>query len=262
MAAMRLHLDTRGDGLPVVVLPSFSLAHSAMASAMEPAFTGRDRCRRIYVDLPGTGSSPAGVPHSDQVLDDVVDTIRQELSEESFALVGWSYGGFLAAGVTRRMGSQARGLMMVCSALRIHPEHRDLTGVLPSVPERSWLAGVPEHWHDHFTQAIGCQTAEVAHRIASVLKQNPPTDEGYLSELRTNGLVLSEEHMAAPRDIQACLVAGRRDRVAGYLGLFNALDCFDHADYVLSGEAGHYLPLEDPEFFAAALHNWLDRCGT
>lgn len=214
----------------------------------------------MYLDLPGTGRSPAGEPRSDQVLDDVVDTIRYEVADGAFAVFGWSYGGFLAAGVTRRMVPQVRGLMMACSGFRIRPEDRDLTGVLPSHPEMDWLTGVPSRWHDHFAQAIGCQTAEVAQRVASVLDQNDPTDDRYLAELRAGGFTLSDEQTPGPRDIPVCFLAGRRDRVAGYTGLFNALGFHDHADYVLSSEAGHYLPLEEPAFFAAALHNWLQRC--
>ncbi len=38
-----LHLQTFGDGRPLVVLPSFSLDHAAMAATVEP----------VFADLPG-----------------------------------------------------------------------------------------------------------------------------------------------------------------------------------------------------------------
>jgi pimeloyl-ACP methyl ester carboxylesterase len=217
--------------------------------------------RRIYIDLPGTGRSPAGEPHSDRVLLDVVATIRRELTDEPFAIIGWSYGGFLAAGVARRLASRTRGLMMVCSGFRIRPEDRDLAGVLSSEPETDWLVKVAERWHEHFRQAIGRRTAEVAQQVASVLENNDATDDRYLSDLRANGFVLSDEETPVPGEIPMCFLTGRRDRVAGYAGLFNALDLYAHADYVVSSRAGHYLPLEERELFASTLHNWLDRCG-
>ncbi len=56
------------------------------------------------------------------------------------------------------------------------------------------------------------------------------------------------------------LLAGRRDRLAGYRGLYDALDSFPGAEYVLAADAGHYLPVEDPGLLAAATSRWLDRC--
>ena len=41
-------------------------------------------------------------------------TSEPELGDERFAVIGWSYGGCLAAGVTRRLPEQVSGLMMVC----------------------------------------------------------------------------------------------------------------------------------------------------
>ena len=100
---MTLHVQPHGKGRPLVVLPSFSLNHAAMATTVEPVFADLHGWRRLYVDLPGTGGSPPGEPRSDAILDAVVGTIRAELGDERFAVIGWSYGGYLAAGVTRRL---------------------------------------------------------------------------------------------------------------------------------------------------------------
>jgi pimeloyl-ACP methyl ester carboxylesterase len=53
-----LHVHVVGEGEPLVVLPSFGLDHRAMVLAMEPAFSSAEGWARLYVDLPGTGSSP------------------------------------------------------------------------------------------------------------------------------------------------------------------------------------------------------------
>lgn len=94
---MALNVDVLGEGEPLVILPSFSLDHRAMARAVEPAFSAVDGWARLYVDLPGTGSSAAGEPHSDAVLDEVVETVEEHVGGSGFAVVGWSYGGYLAA---------------------------------------------------------------------------------------------------------------------------------------------------------------------
>lgn len=257
---MPLHSQSHGDGWPLVVLPSFGFDHAAMAQALEPAFDSTSEWARLYLDLPGSGFSPPGEPHSDSVLDDIVRTIQAELGNQRFAVLGWSYGGYLAAGLTRRLPWQIGGLMMICTGFKICPHDRDLTGVLASSPEPDWLADVSPNLHDHFTQAIGCQTGEVARRITAALERNNPVDETYLASLRADGFAVSDEDTPTPCDAPVCFLTGRRDRVAGYVGLFNALPGYDHASYVAVGEAGHYLPLEQPMLFAGTTQSWLDEC--
>jgi pimeloyl-ACP methyl ester carboxylesterase len=257
---MTLHVQAHGSGRPLVVLPSFSLDHAAMAEAIEPAFSDVAGWMRLYVDLPGTGSSPPGEPRSDVVLDDVVGAVQDQLGDERFVVAGWSYGGYLAAGMTRRLPEQVSGLMMVCSGFKIRPKDRDVTGVLASNPDPEWLTGVPPALHEHLAHAVGRQTAAVADRIVRILACNGPTDAAYLASLRGRGFALPDEDAQTLCDGPVCFLAGRRDRVAGYVGLFEALGQYGHASYAAVAQAGHYLPLEQPTLFAAAICTWLAEC--
>ncbi|HEX8008402.1 MAG TPA: alpha/beta hydrolase [Trebonia sp.] len=174
---MTLHVHARGEGMPVVVLPSFSLDGNAMAEVFEPAFEAIPGWSRLYVDLPGTGASPPGEPRSDAVLNEVAETLGSVLGSQRCVVAGWSYGGYLAAGLARRVPRQVGGLLLVCTGFKIRPEDRNLAGVIPSVAEPDWLDDVPASLHDHFVHAVGCQTAAVASRVASVLACNGPVDE-------------------------------------------------------------------------------------
>jgi len=255
-----LHVQPHGSGRHLVVLPSFSLDHATMAKTVEPVFADLSGWRRLYVDLPGTGGSLPGEPRSDVVLDEVVGTIRAELGDERFAVAGWSYGGYLAAGVTRRLPEQVSGLMMVCTGFKIRPEDRDLTGVLASTPQPGWLAHVPPDLHEHFTHAVGSQTAEVGERIVAALDGNGPTDEAYLASLRAVAFALSDEAAPTPCDAPVCFLTGQRDRVIGFASLSGALGSYGHATYTTISSAGHYLPLEQPAVFAAVTQSWLAQC--
>lgn len=259
---MTLHVQPHGRGRPLVILPSFSLDHAAMATTVEPVFANLHGWQRLYVDLPGTGGSPPGEPRSDTVLDAVVDTIRAELGDERFAIFGWSYGGYLAAGVTRRLHAQVSGLMMVCTGFKIRPMDRDLTGVLASSPQPGWLARVPPVLHGHFTHAVGSQTTEVGERISAALNLNGPTDEAYLASLRGDGFALSDEVAPTPCNAPVRFLTGQRDRVSGFSSLSGALGYYDQATYTCISYAGHYLPLEEPGVFAAVTQAWLAQCQT
>ena len=258
---MPLHSHVEGKGRPVVVLPSLSLDSTAMRAAFEPAFAGLSGWARIYLDLPSSGGSPPGEPTSDAVLGDVIATVDALLDGEPFPIAGWSYGGYLAAALARRLPGRTTGLLTVCSGFKIRPADRDLSGVLPSRPEPGWLDGVPPHLHEYLATAVGYQTTAAASRVAAVLAANGPVDEAYFGVLRSTGFALSDEDLATDYERPASFVCGRRDRVAGYRGGYENLGRFPHAGYVLAAEAGHFLPVEQPNLFGAAVRAWLDRCG-
>ena len=259
---MALHVHVLGDGRPLVVLPSFSLDHVAMAAVFEPVLSSRSGWMRIYVDLPGTGTSSPGEPRSDAVLDEVVHTLDGLLERQSFLVAGWSYGAYLAAGLARRLPERVDGILLTCSGFKIRPEDRNLTGVLPSRAEPDWLTDVPPRLHEHFEHAIGRQSAQVARRVAEVIALNGPTDATYLATLRNDGFALTDEGARVPYEGNVTFLNGRRDRVAGYLDAFEALDRYDRATYVAVADAGHYLPLEQPQIFAAVALSWLDECAS
>lgn len=230
-----------------------------MARVFEPAFKerrggeGSNGVARLYVDLPGTGRSAAVAPTSDAVLDAVVATIDGLVGTGPFSVAGWSYGGYLALGLLRRLPQRVASALLVSTGTKIRPEDRDLSGTLASAEEPGWLGPVPRHLHDHVRQAVGRQTRPVAARVAELVARNAPTDGTFLDRLRAEGFRLADEDVPNTSDRPIVMLAGRRDRVAGFRSLVRALAGFPHADLLLSATAGHYLPLEEPDLLAAGV---------
>jgi pimeloyl-ACP methyl ester carboxylesterase len=254
---MTLSTTVYGDGPPLVLLPWFSLDGAVMATAFEPIFTAAESRRRIYIDLPGTGGSAAVAPSSDAVLDAVQATLADLLPGEPFDLLGCSYGGYLATGLARREPERVRRLALICSGVRIRQEHRNLDRVLTSDPEADWLAAIPEDVREHAEQAVGLQTRKVGDRIGAALRAGGARDDQYLEALHTIGYPLSDEASDVSFDGPVLMVAGRHDRVAGYLDQLDALSRYPHGNYVALAESGHYAPLEQPDELRAVLLCWL-----
>lgn len=252
-----LSVTERGEGRPLVLLPGFGLSAALMAAAFEPAFSAQQEVRRIYIDLPGVGRSPAVAPHSDAVLDAVCETIDRLVGTRSFLLAGWSYGGYLASGLVRRRPSHVTALLLICSGVKIDPASRDVSGVQASRPEVDWLADVPETLHGHLERAVGYQTREVGRRLATAFALSGPTDDEFLEQLRTSGYSLSDEASDQTYGGRVLMVTGRRDRIAGYRDQLTALGRYPHASYAAVADAGHYLPVEQPRAFAALMQTWL-----
>jgi pimeloyl-ACP methyl ester carboxylesterase len=196
-------------------------------------------------------------------------------------LVGWSYGGYLAAGIARRWPGWVAGLLLVSSGVRIRPGSRDLPGPPPPGPP-GWLDGVPADLRGHLDAALGHRTAAVAGRVAAALVAARPGDEQYLQHLQAHGYPLPEDtagqldaddgaaaHTAAGRagagdGLAAgyagpvCVLAGRQDGIAGYADQFRAMRDFPAGSYTVLNAAGHYVPLEQPGTFQALALAWLD----
>jgi len=256
---MVLAVRERGAGRPIVLLPWFGLDGGVTELAFEPAFAEPTGWRRIYIDLPGTGRSAAVAPNSDAVLDAVRGTVDSVVGTAPYLLAGCSYGGYLAAGLARRDPEHVEGLLLVCAGVKIRPADRNLARLVPSTPQPHWLDDVPEPLREHFEHGVGRQSRSVARRVLDAFTVSAPSDEGYLGVLRSTGYRLSDEHAPAVYRGPATLVAGRRDRIVGYLDTFDALDRYPDASYHALDDAGHYLPIEAPETFAGLVRDWLTR---
>ena len=254
---MGLDWESRGEGrITVVVLPWFGVDRSFAAAAFEPA-VGDLELRRIYVDLPGCGRSPAGPATSDEIVDQLVQLVGRQLSPAPLLLAGFSYGGYLAAGLTRRSPDRFDGLFLACTASRIRPEDRKLPP--PRTAPPAWLSNVSDEFREHLAAALGTDSEAIAGEIDARLQNLPRADDRYLAQLRSCGYPLSDEHSSLVFDRPVAIVSGRQDRIAGYEHQFHTLDRYPAASFTVLDGAGHYLPFERPASFRATVLEWLAR---
>ena len=253
---MSLSTIRHGSGSPIVVLPGLGLDAAFTAAVTEPALAHRSGSQRIYVSLPGIGSPPPPEASSDSILEVLTDSLCSEFGGGTFALMGYSYGGYLANALAGRLATQVDRLLLVCSGVKIAPGERDLSGVLPPETEPGWLDACPEQLHEHLAHAVGRQHREVGARLASAFDGATQSDDTFIADLSERYQLTGEERLM-PFEQPVTFVAGRRDRIAGFRDQFAAAQSCPLASYFLVAQAGHYLPAEVPSAFAAAVTNWL-----
>jgi pimeloyl-ACP methyl ester carboxylesterase len=258
---MRLACDDLGQGMPVVCLPPFNLDRSVMAAAMEPVLARRRGLRRIYVDLPGHGESPPGEPTAEFAVGAVSSFLDAHLGGAPRLLAGWSYGGYIAAALARRQPAAIAGLLLICAGVKTRPQDRDLPPPPAEPAPGNWLDEVPEELRTHLATAIGNRTAPVASRVAAAIAASRPGDEEYRRRLRADGYQVADEGRTPAYPGAACVITGRQDRVVGFVDQFRALPAYPAASFTVVADAGHYLPLEQPEAFRKVAETWLDRCA-
>jgi pimeloyl-ACP methyl ester carboxylesterase len=81
-----------GEGRPVLVVHGFSLEHRVVIANYEPVFANRSGYRRIYLDMPGHGRTPAPdwLETEDQVLEVLTEFVEAVAPGERLVLIGQS----------------------------------------------------------------------------------------------------------------------------------------------------------------------------
>ncbi len=84
-------------------------------------------------------------------------------------------------------------------------------------------------------------------------------DDGYLEDLRARSYAVADEGDDTAYDGPVLMLAGRQDRIGGYVDQFEAMRRYPNGTYAVVDGAGHYLPFERADVFAGLLRSWLVR---
>ncbi len=101
-----------GDGPPLVLFHGGSGSHRHWDRVIAPLSV---RFRVHAPDLPGYGDSPSppGDPDGDAYVALMADAVVRLVPDAAFDLVGFSFGGGVAAGVARTLGDRVRRLTLI-----------------------------------------------------------------------------------------------------------------------------------------------------
>jgi pimeloyl-ACP methyl ester carboxylesterase len=149
-SAGKLHVETWGDGTPVV------LVHGSLATGAEEWECQRPLAeagfRLLVVDRRGYGGSPAASGEDYQV--DAADIV--ELMEDGAHLVGHSYGGLGAMLAAARRPEATLSLTLLEAPAAVPAEPDPSWQVLRNEIRELWGQDLPDHeWVVKFLRAVG-----------------------------------------------------------------------------------------------------------
>lgn len=256
------HYVIRGEGTPIIFLHGFGVDHYSLMKSMEPVFASHKGWKRIYLDLPGMGRTPAGewIHSSDQMLDAASELIDRVVQNERFVVAGESYGGYLARGLVYRRGREIDGLLLICPA--IHPFERKLPPQTVVERDPELLAALAPDEAADFQKIAVIQSERVWNRYKEeILARNSLRDVDFLMKLRTEGYSFSfdPDLLQEPFDKPVMIITGRQDHIAGYEDAWELMDTYRHTSFHVLDRAGHCLTLEQEKLFHILVGEWLDR---
>lgn len=268
VGGLEIYYETRGEGVPIVMIHGYGIDHSVMTGCMEPIFEGRPGYRRIYFDLPGMGRTKApGRPlNSDQILAAIIGFCDRVLPGEQFLVAGESYGGYLVRGLVYKVPERLLGILLICPV--IEPERK-----LRALPERAVFAR-----DEPLLESLEPQDRKLFERMLVLQDRRrwerfqvdiipgmkaPARDKAFLDHLMQCGYKFSfdVDGKARPFPRPALCLAGRQDATVGWKDMLRIIDSYPRGTFAVLDRAGHGLEVEQEAVFECLVCEWLDRIG-
>lgn len=263
---VRLHYEDIGTGDPMLLIHGMGCDMRIMTDCMEPVFRkhGAHAYRRLYLDLPGMGSStaPLGFASSDRILEAIV-AFADEVAGDRFALVGESYGGYLARGVLSRRPADVTGLMLVCPVVNAPHGMRDLPDDVTHFTDDDYLRSLDAKDRSRFMDSFVIADKRTHDRYVTALRDGmdaaDPTFLHALSQSYAYSFDVDARIAQLGFDRPSLFVTGRQDDVVGYRDLMRLLPSYPRATFAVLDAAGHNAQIERSDPFDALAADWLDR---
>jgi pimeloyl-ACP methyl ester carboxylesterase len=253
--------EVRGRGKAILMLHGLYSDHSGMSFTMEPHFGERQGWRRIYLDLPGHGRTPAPewITSHDQVLDVIEQFIVQVIPGERFLVAGESYGGYLARGLIYRRGAEVDGVLLSVPVIVPDPAPEDLPPRTVVERDQAIAAQARAENLAGFEEMTVTQSSDVL-ALFRMHKAIPPPDQTFLDRL-SQGSAFTFDVDAPPQPFPApsLFILGRQDHWFGYRDAWRIIENYPRATFAVLDGAGHLVYPEKKTLFGALLEDWLDR---
>lgn len=250
-----------GSGLPVVILHGYQLSHHVMSHSLEPVFKKVGGFRRIYIDLPGMGRSAhvQGLQSSNDIYRLTAQFTTRLLPKKSFALMGYSYGGYLAQHLAARIPERILGLALIAPVVIANPHRRSVEKQLPL------MAGYTPRRFKSFDEKevfseLAVRNKEVWQKVKrSVLPGMAKANKLVLGKIFSEAYALSHHALTWDKKLKAptLVLTGKKDTVVGYKDVKKIRKNFTKAKHITIDNAGHNLMFEQPVHFSQSVEHWL-----
>jgi pimeloyl-ACP methyl ester carboxylesterase len=250
-----VHYVELGEGSPVLALHGAGVDHREVMACLDPVLDACTGYRRIYLDLPGMGRTPAPetISSADDVLEVLLAFIDGVIGDQPLLVVGHSAGGYYADAIARRRPEQVVGLALLCPLL---PGIHD-------VPAHDVIYGSGDIGSDDFRDYFTVQTPTTLDRYERYVEPAARlADQSALARIGERWELTTVRQDQAAYRCPTLVVTGRQDSTVGYARAWELLERYPRATFAVLDAAGHALPHEQPELLRALVIEWLDRVGS
>ncbi|MCI0584326.1 MAG: alpha/beta hydrolase [Chloroflexi bacterium] len=259
---MPLRVEVAGTGRPILMLHGNPLDHRVLTVPLEPWFRTGTGHRRIYVDLPGFGESPASpaVNGSDDMVE-VVERLVDEIAPgERLLVIGQSFGAYLAEGLIARHPHRYAGVALICPMVVAERARRDR-------PDRVVIRTEPGLLDAADAEAVAAFREDAVIEDATTWQFFQTALLPAIRAADPDAVRRIEERYAFERidlaatvfDGPSLVVTGRQDSTVGYRDAWRVLDRYPRAAFAVLDGAGHNAHVERKDVVLSLIADWLAR---
>lgn len=256
-----MHVIDRGSGTPIILIHGFGVDHRILMP-LDPVIAAAGAWRRIYVDLPGHGATPAGDVASTM---DVVAVVEREIlarvDGQPFALLGNSFGGMVSRYIAHHRRPDVLGLATIGSPFVAANADRDLPERVVLARDEAVLEGLGSAADDYAEMAVVHSAANAASFVEAVYPGVVAADNDAMDRIaaRYGFPQEPEDEWPAPFTQPSLFLAGRQDHVAGYRDAWARVEHYPRATFAALDAGGHNVHLDQPAIASALVTEWLTR---
>ena len=258
--------ESRGKGIPILIIHGWRVDHHVMSGSMENMFHGHyKRFFRIYIDLPGMGKSQVNnnVKTADDVLDILIKFIDSIIPGRKFLLVCDSWGGLLAKGLVIHKANDILGICFLCTISISGKKNISVPAKTVLVRDNAYINTLSKPEKDTFCGISVIQTKKNWLKFKKDVYPGLITyNEEYLKKTLNAFYSNEKNNVDIFFDKPVLSVSGKQDHVAGYEDQMEYFMKFPRATAAVLDAAGHCLQIEQEKMFHALLADWLDRVRT
>ncbi|OOQ85944.1 alpha/beta hydrolase [Penicillium brasilianum] len=257
-----------GEGLPILIIHGWEMNGRVEERDFEPIFAKIPGLCRIYVDLPGMGTTPANnIKNLDDIYDHLVQFIDSRLAGSRFLLIGSSCGAYLARAIAQKYTDNVDGLLLRVPLIKPKNSMRDLDPFKPLVANEQLMSSMSSEDRTLLGNVLIQTPAYVEALKAKYDAVYRPAEEAadnqVLDPIRADPdrYRLSAERVDENATFLAptLIVCGRQDEVVGYRDSIRLLELYPRSTYAVLDRGTHGLPVDETGLFEAFVRDWVTR---
>lgn len=256
---VKIYYTVEGEGEPLLIFHGFSIDHRGVKGVVEESIH-YGKYRRIYIDLPGMGKSPAPnkMINANKLLTILINFIDTVIGKRSFSVLGYSYGGYLALGIVKVIPKRVDKLVLLAPVVNSRAKDRKLTKTSEKKIEFFQVKGsiLFEQYKESAILVTEQGYQNYVKEISPGLSTGDPVFQKTFQE--TGYAFDFEKSLLAELIVCECLIVlGKQDVVVGFEDILEHRNKFLNSNFVLLENAGHNLQLDKREQVITEIRTFL-----
>ncbi|OJG86032.1 hypothetical protein RV15_GL002436 [Enterococcus silesiacus] len=215
--------------------------------------------KRIYIDLPGMGKSPApsNPVNANGLLNNLLKFIDAVIGKETFSVLGYSYGGYLALGIVKLISERIKKLVLLAPVIKTASEQRKLPKIIERKVE---IFEVEEEslFKQYKASAVNVTKNGYEHYIREISSGLSVGDRVFQKTFQKTGYAFDFEKslFVNPIVCDSLILLGKQDVVVGYEDTLEHQHQFLNSEFILIENAGHNLQLDERQKVIAEIQHF------